>query len=248
LGEGIIGLTKTITKIETLDFAFSPTAIGGVISGTLIIVSSQGHDRLPKLTLSLKYFLYQLYFDNVRLEPFNSIRQMIWAGLHFPFHMALVLLMEGINQAFVWSHISEDINVQITALTNFDVNATGAEVIGVANSTVSYVFSHFPSTDAVYNEVQNAIGVLNSTTATPAEQYGAYGAIVNDIVLVIFSGFGWTTEDLSANSAPPTDLTELFNNIAEFYQRYLDVFSIAFGKTVIETAFILLHANPFLSF
>lgn len=38
LGEGIIGLCKTITKIETLDFTFTPAAIGGVISGTLIMV------------------------------------------------------------------------------------------------------------------------------------------------------------------------------------------------------------------
>jgi hypothetical protein len=145
--------------------------------------------------------------------------------------MALVLLMEGINQVFVWSHISEDVAVQIIKLTNFPDNATGPDVISVANSTVTDVFSHFPSTDAVYYEVQDALGVLNSTTSTLPDQYSAYATIVNDIVMVIFSGFGWTTEDLNTNLAPPTDLTELFNNIDEFYQSYLNVFSITFGKT-----------------
>jgi hypothetical protein len=39
-----------------------------------------------------------LYFDNVQLENFGTIRQQIWTFLHFPFHTALVLLMEGTNQ------------------------------------------------------------------------------------------------------------------------------------------------------
>jgi hypothetical protein len=156
---------------------------------------------------------------------------MIWAGLHFPFHMALVLLMEGINQVFIWSHISEDLDAQIIAITNFPDNATEAQITDVANSTVNYVFNHFPSTDAVYNEVEDAIGVLNSTTATDNEMYDAYATIVNDIIRVIFEGFGWQTEEVNTANAPSGDLV---SRIDEFYQQYLNVFSISFGKMVSE--------------
>lgn len=145
--------------------------------------------------------------------------------------MALALLMEGINQVFVWSHISEDLNAQINALTNFPDNATGAQIIGVANSTVDYVFSRFPSTDAVYNEVGDAIGVLNSTTATDNEINDAYATIVNDIIRVIFEGFGWQTEEVNTANAPSGDLVA---RIDDFYRQYLNVFSISFGKTVSE--------------
>lgn len=39
------------------------------------------------------YFLYMLYFDNLSNER-GAVRQQLWAFLHFPLHLALVLAVE----------------------------------------------------------------------------------------------------------------------------------------------------------
>ena len=43
-----------------------------------------------------------LYFDQIEHERFGSIRQQIWALLHFPLHTAIVLTVEGITQFVQW--------------------------------------------------------------------------------------------------------------------------------------------------
>jgi len=43
------------------------------------------------------------YFDYTpRNTHYGSIRQQIWALLHFPFHLCLVLIMEGLRQLSIW--------------------------------------------------------------------------------------------------------------------------------------------------
>lgn len=49
------------------------------------------------------FFLYMIYFDWIHEELFGTIRQQIWAFLHFPLHVALVLVAEGQSQAITWN-------------------------------------------------------------------------------------------------------------------------------------------------
>jgi hypothetical protein len=48
-----------------------------------------------------------LYFDFLPKGHFGSIRQPIWAFLHFPFHLALVLFMEGLAEFVIWHKMVE---------------------------------------------------------------------------------------------------------------------------------------------
>lgn len=43
----------------------------------------------------LQYLLWQAYFDLSPRANFGKMRQQIWAQLHFPFHVVLILLLEG---------------------------------------------------------------------------------------------------------------------------------------------------------
>jgi hypothetical protein len=48
------------------------------------------------------YFLYMLYFDRMHEEHFGSIKQQAWSFLHFPLHVALVLLLQGVSLLIIW--------------------------------------------------------------------------------------------------------------------------------------------------
>ncbi|KAI9719594.1 MAG: hypothetical protein M1812_003365 [Candelaria pacifica] len=89
LGEGIIVLTKATTNVVKGE-NFSAAIIGQIISAVLII-----------------YFLYILYFDQVESHRYGTIRQQFWALSHFPFHIALVLLMEGTSRLITWRLATE---------------------------------------------------------------------------------------------------------------------------------------------
>lgn len=48
-----------------------------------------------------------IYFDWMNRAQFGELRQEIWASLHFPFHLALVLLVEGASQFVIWRQVVE---------------------------------------------------------------------------------------------------------------------------------------------
>ncbi|KAF5866043.1 hypothetical protein ETB97_001120 [Aspergillus alliaceus] len=47
------------------------------------------------IAATLFYFLWQAYYDLSPTSIFDKYSQQVWAQLHFPFHVALVLLLEG---------------------------------------------------------------------------------------------------------------------------------------------------------
>jgi hypothetical protein len=48
-----------------------------------------------------------LYFDALPDYHFGSIRQQFWAFSHFPFHLFLVLFLEGMAQFVIWFKMNE---------------------------------------------------------------------------------------------------------------------------------------------
>ncbi|KAH1616266.1 hypothetical protein KXV58_001601 [Aspergillus fumigatus] len=59
------------------------------------------------------YFLWQAYFDVSPRVPLGKISQQAWAQLHFPFHVALILLLEG-SQILA---LTLDVTLKLTYLT-----------------------------------------------------------------------------------------------------------------------------------
>lgn len=50
-----------------------------------------------------------LYFDRLEEDHFGTIRQQLWAFIHFPLHIALVLVLEGVSQFIIWREAIEGI-------------------------------------------------------------------------------------------------------------------------------------------
>lgn len=61
---------------------------------------------------ALLYIIFQLYFDWMHGEQGESLyeaHQVWWASCHLPFHISLVLLLEGASQFVIWFRILEDV-------------------------------------------------------------------------------------------------------------------------------------------
>ncbi|EEH38460.2 hypothetical protein PAAG_08187 [Paracoccidioides lutzii Pb01] len=94
LGEGVVGMAKAATRIAQGAADVTKTSIGLIICYILII-----------------YFMYTIYFDQISEDRFGSIRQQIWAFLHFPLHMGILLTIEGSRGWILWSVSNQLINL-----------------------------------------------------------------------------------------------------------------------------------------
>ncbi|KAJ5641491.1 hypothetical protein N7490_005491 [Penicillium lividum] len=77
IGEGIIAVTRIVNKT---------VRPGGWTKWSFV--------HILGVTTNV-YFLWQVYFDLSPGRRLGKIAQHIWAQLHFPFHVALILLLEG---------------------------------------------------------------------------------------------------------------------------------------------------------
>lgn len=89
MGEGIIGMAKSVSQILQTSRETSSSDIGNIIAAVLLI-----------------YFIWVLYFDQIENERFGTIRQQIWAILHFPLHVAILLTVEGAASMIIWNILS----------------------------------------------------------------------------------------------------------------------------------------------
>ncbi|RFU73321.1 hypothetical protein TARUN_8929 [Trichoderma arundinaceum] len=101
LGEGAIIIARNIQTVVKNTFLkdsdnmwlFVATALIGVVTCAVALI----------------YFVYQMYFDWMHSGKLAHKRQMFWASWHLPFHIALVLLLEGANQFIAWSQALQSI-------------------------------------------------------------------------------------------------------------------------------------------
>ena len=175
LGEGIIVVCKAISKIVKNYYIFTASVVGQIIAAVLII-----------------YFLYMLYFDRLRDTHFGTIKQQIWAFLHFPLHITLVLVLEGVSNFVVWRQAVQGLQAVLSDLT-FDFSLTyntSAEFVSQVNSTAwNDVFTFVPKgidfTDAL-NEVNSAlVEVANTWNDTSEEAVDATNNALNDIIFAL---------------------------------------------------------------
>ncbi|CBF84986.1 uncharacterized protein ANIA_10209 [Aspergillus nidulans FGSC A4] len=77
IGEGVISVTRLVNKT---------VRPGGWTRWSFV--------HILGVTTNV-YFIWQEYFDLTPTRTIGTFAQQIWAQLHFPFHVALVLLLEG---------------------------------------------------------------------------------------------------------------------------------------------------------
>jgi hypothetical protein len=136
LGEGIIGMTKSVTDIMRGVNDVTSSSIGMVICSVLIIVGHDTKFSQPFNSPNAQYFLYMIYYDQIDRGRFGTIRQQVWAVLHFPLHVFILLTVEGSSQFILWRL---GVELMWGALNNYTAALNNAynsqQVIDAINST-----------------------------------------------------------------------------------------------------------------
>lgn len=125
LGEGVIGLCGSIQRVGS-DQQFGPDIIGMIICGVVII-----------------YAQWMLYFDQTESERVGTLRQLIWTILHFPYHVSILLLVEGVSQLAVWRKLIDYWIILYNQLNTLDMPTSADTVDEVVQNLTEVMNEYF---------------------------------------------------------------------------------------------------------
>lgn len=222
LGEGIIVVCKAISKIVKNEYPWTAPIIGQVIAAVLII-----------------YFLYMLYFDRMQEEHFGSIKQQIWSFAHFPLHIVLVLVLQGVSLIISWTqvvYVMSQMYPDFISVTPADY-PNGSDLASQLNKiATNWVFAEIPHGVDASKEIETAQNALSSiadaydhylqdssnATAADAVTTGIQD-LVSATTKALFESFSISVPENKASST-----VDKQPDMTEFLNEYLDVFQLIF--------------------
>ncbi|KAH6620567.1 hypothetical protein C7974DRAFT_465143 [Boeremia exigua] len=202
LGEGIIVVCKSISKIVKNEFLWSAAVVGQIIAAVLII-----------------YWYYQLYFDRMQEEHFGSIKQQMWSILHFPLHLVLVLVLQGVSLLIIWRQAVEAMNAWVTDFAPA-IQWLAAVVENVENASTFPEGTYFGSWAAAYGE-NKTVGWIFASFANETSY--------NHVYLYVPKGVD-ASKEIEAVATATYDLWEGINNTL------FDSFSVTVAKSKSKTS------------
>lgn len=130
------------------------------------------------------YFVFLVYFDwlgsTTHLPP---LRRNLWVAMHLPFHLALVLFMQGFTQLLIWGKIATqlrrafDFADPTDDLSIVNANSTSLAVSSSVNGSVQSFFHDYPAKLQSTAEVVN--GALTNISSLPNTFWPALTQLVN---------------------------------------------------------------------
>lgn len=129
-------MTKSVSTILRTSAHVSPSDMGTIVASVLLI-----------------YFIWVLYFDQIEHDRFGTIRQQIWACLHFPLHVAILLTVEGSTTLILWNIIKNLADFLLVSLPCPGTNTndptlgyeTAEDLINYINETIVAFTLNFKS-------------------------------------------------------------------------------------------------------
>lgn len=174
-GEGIIGLSKSLSCITKANKSTSANDIGAVIAAVLLL-----------------YLIWMLYFDQLDEEgKMGTIRQQIWALLHFPLHCAIVLMVEGNTSLIPWNSAVQGLNLVWSVRpgpdgapsTSFADNSAFVSYLNDSMWQISDYFKAYTLADE-YDWTVNITSIndiVQNTTFNSADYSSAIAPIVDEM-------------------------------------------------------------------
>ncbi|KAI1524378.1 hypothetical protein PtrSN001A_010899 [Pyrenophora tritici-repentis] len=160
--EGIIVICKAVSKLVKIGSYFDSRVTGQIVAGQIVA------------GVVIIDLLYMLYFDRMHEDHFGTIKQQIWASLHFFLHIMLVLVLQGISYLIMW----------VVALLRLDRLDTRFRTIEAASVAFSYpngtdfantlrknIDTYLWNTVPKGVDASKALGVWNASLTTLAQGY-----------------------------------------------------------------------------
>jgi low temperature requirement protein LtrA len=226
LGEGIIVICKSISKIVKNQFLWTAAVVGQVISAVFII-----------------YFVYMLYFDRMEEDHFGSIKQQLWSFAHFPLHVVLVLLLQGISLLIIWAQLVQVLHgmyVDFWRVLRFAKDAANGHDFANRMGVIAHewVFDRIPDPHDSAEEIIAASKALAhladaydwlkespANTTARAQFTTAVNSFVTATTKALFDTFDVNVPEEFSHSALQAD-TEI--KFREVFYKYLGVFQLVF--------------------
>lgn len=196
-----------------------------------------------------------LYFDQHDTKRFGTIRQQFWALAHFPFHVALVLLLEGTSRFVTWRNAIESVSGVIAELNKvFEISSDTAEVSRLLNSVVTSVADRDPglkniiAAESFKSNISFAFDALAASVDMDSEQaINATREIVGLLLRSIFQFFSLKPPkmDTKVNLAPNTlnDPFKDINSSLHVYDLVFVYFFVAAGCTLLMMSILIALAK-----
>ncbi|KAH6895770.1 hypothetical protein B0T10DRAFT_398044 [Thelonectria olida] len=149
LGDGVVIVAQNVVTIVKSPDAWDSQTIGIVTAAAATI-----------------YFVFLVYFDWMKTSYLPTFRQQAWAIVHFPFHLAMVLFMQGFTQFIIWSKIVDTINhLSFDSVFSSTEDLAKSTTVDVVNSLVDIVNKFFkdypPKYSATWSNVEYAVGNIS---------------------------------------------------------------------------------------
>lgn len=248
LGEGIIVICKSISKIVKNEYLWSVAVVGQIVAGksleSSIISSSIQNSILTNMfpAVLIIYFLYMLYFDRIQEEHFGSIRQQAWSFLHFPLHTVLVLVLQGISLLVIWRQAVESLNALIYMwipslnwLSDYVDNGAPIDVFDMSTSFGEYMTAHLGANHTV-GEV--FASYFNETCYGQVYEFIPKGVDASKEIKTVTSAWFDIQEGLdnyvidNTNATASTQLYAGINSMASAtFKTLFDTFSVTVAKS-----------------
>ena len=170
LGEGVFGLTESIAKTggSGLD-GFTADIIGQIIASVAIL-----------------YFLWILYFDQIETERMSTLHQQYWVVLHFPYHVSVLLVVEGIAQLTVWRKLYDVFTTFSNAIYVVPTDNLW-ECVQSINETFNSLYEQFSESEVAFPNISEDLDAILGS-------HGNATIIQDRRVDVVDKGIDWLTE------------------------------------------------------
>jgi uncharacterized membrane protein YedE/YeeE len=199
MGEGIIGMTESVSFMFKTSSEISPSTIGLVIAVVLVI-----------------YLVWMLYFDHTDKVDDAGARVntekpwcQLWAFLHFPLHVAILLTLEGSAKLVLWWNANE----AFTFLShNFGIYYptvdNGTQLVRLIQNQLGSIIDRYPFLD---DEIHTAefqsdltqlgkLGAFNGTSDNDFNAFSIMGLMQDNFFAAICDQLG-----IEYNQPPPVN-------------------------------------------
>ena len=235
VGEGIIGMTEKVSFILKNSSKISASSVGLVVSAVLVI-----------------YVVWMLYFDHTDMldRPGSRINKakpwgQLWAFLHFPLHIAILITVEGSARFISWWNANEALTF---LFLSFDMGRdyppyvqNGTQLAQGIRLQLENITGAYPYLVEVINGTDfqaNLTKIQNLGTFVDLSEstYNDRSSILSDLLYYMDDALEFRTLDLFDIDIPEAQKDHKLDLIYQAYTDWFIAFFVAAGCVLIVLA------------